>query len=95
MRTGKWESVIGPAAPGWRRGPYVPLTACRTGTGCSPSAWSPYTDVGVLDPVPGKPGQRPVRQFITLLTCTPVTLAFTPWRIAVTGVLTGMTPAAA
>jgi sortase A len=54
-----------------------------------------YTDVGVLDPVPGEPGQRPVRQFITLITCTPVTLAFTPWRIVVTGVLTGMTPAAA
>jgi sortase A len=53
-----------------------------------------YTDVGVLDPVPGQPGRRPVRQFITLLTCTPVTLAFTPWRIVVTGVLTGMTPAA-
>jgi sortase A len=53
-----------------------------------------YTDVGVLDPVPGEPGQRPVREFITLLTCTPVTLAFTPWRIVVTGVLTGMTPAA-
>jgi sortase A len=54
-----------------------------------------YTDVGVLAPVPGQPGQRPVQQFITLLTCTPVTLAFTPWRIVVTGVLTGMTPAAA
>ena len=54
-----------------------------------------YTDVGVLDPVPDKPGQRPVRQFITLITCTPVTLAFTPWRIVVTGVLTAMTPAAA
>ena len=54
-----------------------------------------YTDVGVLDPVPGRPGQRPVRQFITLITCTPVTLAFTPWRIVVTGELTGMTPAAA
>ena len=54
-----------------------------------------YTDVGVLDPVPDEPGQQPVRQFITLLTCTPVTLAFTPWRIVVTGVLTGMTPAAA
>jgi len=54
-----------------------------------------YTDVGVLDPVPDEPGQRPVREFITLLTCTPVTLAFTPWRIVVTGVLTGMTPAAA
>jgi sortase A len=54
-----------------------------------------YTDVGVLDPVPGQLGQRPVRQFITLITCTPVTLAFTPWRIVVTGVLTGMTPATA
>jgi sortase A len=54
-----------------------------------------YTDVGVLDPVPDKPGQRPVLQFITLITCTPVTLAFTPWRIIVTGVLTGMTPATA
>ena len=54
-----------------------------------------YTDVGVLDPVPDRPGQRPVRQFITLITCTPVTLAFTPWRIVVTGVLAGMSPAAA
>lgn len=54
-----------------------------------------YTDVGVLDPVPDQPGQRPVRQFITLITCTPVTLAFTPWRIVVTGVLTGIAPAAA
>lgn len=52
-----------------------------------------YTDVGVLDSVPGAPGQRPVRQFITLITCTPVTLAFTPWRIVVTGELTAMTPA--
>ncbi|HEX9042284.1 MAG TPA: hypothetical protein VF838_14855 [Trebonia sp.] len=54
-----------------------------------------YTDVGVLDPVPDQPGQRPHRQFITLITCTPVTLAFTPWRIVVPGVLTGMTPATA
>jgi len=52
-----------------------------------------YTDVGVLDPVPDQPGRRPVRQYVTLITCTPVTLAFTPWRIVVTGVLTGMTPA--
>lgn len=52
-----------------------------------------YTDVGVLEPVPGEPRQRPVRQFITLITCTPVTLAFTPWRIVVTGELAGMTPA--
>ena len=54
-----------------------------------------YTDVGVLDSVPGEPRQRPVRQFITLITCTPVTLAFTPWRIVVTGELTGITPAGA
>ena len=46
-----------------------------------------YTDVGVLDPVPGHPGQRAVKQFITLITCTPVTLAFTPWRVIVTGTL--------
>ena len=52
-----------------------------------------YTDVGVLDPVPGQPGRRPVREYVTLITCTPVTLAFTPKRIVVTGVLTGMTPA--
>lgn len=49
----------------------------------------PYTDASVLDPVPAHPGQRPARQFITLITCTPVTLSFTPWRIVVTGVLTG------
>lgn len=48
-----------------------------------------YTDAAVLDPVPSQPGRRPVRQFITLITCTPVTLSFTPWRIVVTGVLAG------
>jgi len=46
-----------------------------------------YTDTSVLDPVPGHPARPPARPLITLITCTPVTLAFTPWRIAVTGAL--------
>jgi sortase A len=50
-----------------------------------------YTDSAVLDPVPGHPGARPAAQYITLITCTPVTLDFTPWRIVVTGHLTGVT----
>jgi sortase A len=44
-----------------------------------------YTDTAVLDPVPGHPGTRPTAQYITLITCSPVTLVFTPWRIIVTG----------
>jgi sortase A len=44
-----------------------------------------YTDVGVELPVPGHPGRAPGRALITLITCTPVTLDFTPWRIVVTG----------
>src|SRR5215469_8018675 len=44
-----------------------------------------YTDIAVLDPVPGRPGELPRKQLITLITCTPVTLAFTPYRIIVTG----------
>jgi sortase A len=50
-----------------------------------------YTDVAVLDPVPGQPGKRPRKQLITLITCTPVTLAFTPYRIIVTGHLVSVT----
>jgi sortase A len=46
-----------------------------------------YTDVAVLAPVPGKPGLAAGRSYVTLITCTPVTLAFTPWRVIVTGVL--------
>lgn len=46
-----------------------------------------YTDVAVLYPVPGHPGERPRKRLITLITCTPVTLAFTPYRIVVTGQL--------
>jgi sortase A len=47
-----------------------------------------YTDVGVLDAVPGHPARRPVHKLITLITCTPVTLAFTPDRVVVIGTLT-------
>jgi sortase A len=48
-----------------------------------------YTDVSVLAPVPDLPGATPASARITLITCTPVTLLFTPWRVIVTGVLTG------
>ncbi len=44
-----------------------------------------YTDTRVEYPVPGHPGAAPRQARITLITCTPVTLAFTPWRIVVTG----------
>ena len=47
-----------------------------------------YTDTRVEAPVPGHPGAAPRGARITLITCTPVTLAFTPWRIVVTGDLT-------
>jgi sortase A len=48
------------------------------------------TDVGVLDPVPGHPGQRPVQRLITLITCNP---AWTGTRrVIVTGVLVSAKP---
>ena len=43
------------------------------------------TDLGVLDPVPGHPGQRPARRLITLITCDPAWTG--THRIIVTGVL--------
>jgi sortase A len=46
-----------------------------------------YTDTAVLAPVPGSPGAIAVSAHITLITCTPVTLLFTPWRVIVTGIL--------
>jgi sortase (surface protein transpeptidase) len=46
-----------------------------------------YTGTAVLSPVPGHPGARPAGQYIALITCTPVTPDFTPWRIVVTGKL--------
>jgi sortase A len=44
-----------------------------------------YTDIGVEYPVPGHRNELPAHAMITLITCTPVTLNFTPWRIVVTG----------
>lgn len=51
-----------------------------------------YTDVAVLAPVPGSPGTTATNAHITLITCTPVTLLFTPWRVIVTGVLVATQP---
>jgi sortase A len=51
-----------------------------------------YTDTAVLAPVPGHPGKRPQAPMITLITCTPVTLAFTPYRVVVTGIEVSATP---
>jgi sortase A len=51
-----------------------------------------YTDTAVLAAVPGHPGERPRRPTITLITCTPVTLAFTPYRIVVTGTEVSASP---
>jgi sortase A len=50
-----------------------------------------YTDTAVVAPVPGHPGVPPAGQYVTLITCTPVTLEFTPWRIVVTGKLVSAT----
>jgi sortase A len=49
-----------------------------------------YTKSSVMYPVPGHPGEAPSTARITLITCTPVTLDFTPWRIVVTGELVGV-----
>jgi sortase A len=51
-----------------------------------------YTDVGVEYAVPNHPGQAPRTAMITLITCTPDTLTFTPWRVVVTGQLVGASP---
>jgi sortase A len=48
------------------------------------------TDVGVLDPVPGHPGQRPVQRLITLITCNPAWTG--THRVIVTGVLVSAKP---
>jgi sortase A len=52
-----------------------------------------YTEVSVLAPVPGKPGATAGKAYVSLITCTPVTLAFTPWRVVVSGVLVSSQPA--
>jgi sortase A len=51
-----------------------------------------YTEVSVLAPVPGSPGATATSAHITLITCTPVTLLFTPWRVIVTGALVATQP---
>jgi sortase A len=43
------------------------------------------TDLGVLDPVPGHPAQRPAQRLITLITCDPAWTG--THRVIVTGVL--------
>jgi len=43
------------------------------------------TDLGVLDPVPGHPAQRPTQRLITLITCDPAWTG--THRVIVTGVL--------
>ena len=48
------------------------------------------TDVGVLDPVPGHPGQRAVQRLITLITCNPAWTG--THRVIVTGVLVSAKP---
>jgi sortase A len=48
------------------------------------------TDLGVLDPVPGHPGQRPTQRLITLITCDPAWTG--THRIIVTGVLVSAKP---
>jgi sortase A len=48
------------------------------------------TDLGVLDPVPGHPGERPTQRLITLITCDPAWTG--THRIIVTGVLIAAKP---
>jgi sortase A len=48
------------------------------------------TDLGVLDPVPGHPGQRPTQRLITLITCDPAWTG--THRIIITGVLIAAKP---
>jgi sortase A len=50
----------------------------------------PPTDTAVLDAVPGRPGQRPARRLITLITCDPAWTG--THRVIVTGVLVAATP---
>jgi sortase A len=52
--------------------------------------WVSPTDMGVLDPVPGHPRQRPARRMITLITCDPAWTGV--YRVIVTGVLTAARP---
>jgi sortase A len=51
--------------------------------------WVAPTDLSVLDPVPGHPGQAPGRRLITLITCDPAWTG--THRVIVTGVLESVT----
>ncbi|MGH3157584.1 MAG: class E sortase [Streptosporangiaceae bacterium] len=48
------------------------------------------TNLTVLDPVPGHPGQRPARRMITLITCNPAWTG--THRVVVTGILVSAQP---
>jgi sortase A len=48
------------------------------------------TDLGVLDPVPGHPGQHPTKRMITLITCDPAWTG--THRVIVSGVLIAARP---
>lgn len=52
--------------------------------------WVLPTDLGVLDPVPGHPAQRPAQRLITLITCDPAWTG--THRVIVTGVLISAKP---
>lgn len=52
-------------------------------------SWVAPTDLAVLDPVPGHPGELPTRRLITLITCDPAWTG--THRIIVTGVLVSVT----
>ncbi len=52
--------------------------------------WVSPTDLGVLDPVPGYPRQRPAKRLITLITCDPAWTG--THRVIVTGVLIAAKP---
>jgi sortase A len=53
-------------------------------------AWVLPTDLAVLEPVPGRPGVRPTRRLITLITCDPAWTG--THRVIVTGILTAVRP---
>jgi sortase A len=52
--------------------------------------WVAPTDLAVLDPVPGHPGQRPTKRMITLITCDPAWTG--THRVIVTGILIAAVP---
>jgi sortase A len=52
--------------------------------------WVAPTDLGVLDPVPDHPRQRPAKRLITLITCDPAWTG--THRVIVTGVLVAAKP---